>query len=199
MLKVVHVMSSKILGGVEQAFLDYTKAIITEGHEVLSITSKNAKINSMLLDDERHAKIEVNFALNGILSIYKIYKECKKFGANIIITHSKKTLVVLRIIANLLGIKLVVVAHNDKFKHLNRADAIFSITQYQKDVFIEKGFPKDNIFVIPNMIENIPEYKERNLSDIITFGTMGRFDKCKGFEVLLIKMKRIFFIKWLKN
>ena len=39
------------------------------------------------------------------------------------------------------------------------------------------------------MIENIPEYKERNLSDIITFGTMGRFDKCKGFGTFLKSLK----------
>lgn len=191
MSKIVNVMCSKVLGGVEQEFLDYTKAFILTGNEVLSVTDCKAKINCMLLENKKHKNINVNFGVNGLLAFYRIYKECKKFNADVIITHSKKTIFILKIIANLLKIKLVAVAHNDKFKHIYRADAIFSITQYQKDIFVKKGYPEDRIYVIPNMIECIPEYKEKNVSEEIVFGSMGRFDPIKGFDTFLRALKEL--------
>ena len=51
-------------------------------------------------------------------------------------------------LADRLGVPLVAVAHNAKYKLIGRADAIFSITAAQCPVFTAGGYPEDKIFHI---------------------------------------------------
>lgn len=181
-MRIVNVMISKMNGGVEQAFLDYNAALQISGHQILSIVDNKTRIKSSL---ENVQYITINFWPYNYLLVWKLIKEIKKFQAEIIITHSKKIIPILRIIANWLQIPLIGVAHNDKYKKINKSDAIFSITEYQKDIFIQKGYPKERIYVIPNMIKGNLEYKEKLWHNPPIIGSMGRFDPVKGFDTYL--------------
>ena len=47
-MKVVNIMSSKVLGGVEQVFLDYNEALNLKNHEVYAFYNKFGKIKIKL-------------------------------------------------------------------------------------------------------------------------------------------------------
>lgn len=181
-MRIVNVMISKRTGGVEQAFLDYNSALKMHNHQILAIVDIKTKVKSFIQDTQY---ITINFNQYNYFLIFKLYKTIKKFQADIIITHSKKTIPILRIVAKWLKIPLIGVAHNDKYKKINQCDAIFSITEYQKEFFIQKGYPKENIYVIPNMIKGKIEYKEKIWHHLPVIGSMGRFDPMKGFDTYL--------------
>lgn len=180
-MRVVNVMVSKTLGGVEQAFLDYNQALKFAGQQVLSVMHKKAKLSFF----EDNNVLYINFFTWNVFLIFSLYKKFKQFKPDVIITHSKKAIPILRIVANLLKVPLVGVSHNPKYKLVNKCDAIFSITQYQKDIFVQKGFPKDKIFVIPNCISEVESYQCKKWHNPPVIGTMGRFDPMKGFDIYL--------------
>ena len=89
-------------------------------------------------------------------------------------------------IGKMLNIPVILVAHNDKIKLIDKADYIFSITQYQKDIFVKNGFNENKIFVIPNVIDKIIDFQEfKDFSNPPIFGTMCRFDPMKGLTILI--------------
>ena len=183
-MRIINVMVSKTLGGVEQAFLDYNAALSLGGHQVLAVAHKKNKLTEQLNKQNIEVKF-INFNHLNYFLVFSLYKNFKKFAPDIIITHSKKAIPILRIVANLLKVPLVGVSHNPKYKLVNRCDAIFSITQYQKDVFINKGFPAEKIFVIPNCIGSEVPYNKKTWHNPPVIGTMGRFDPVKGFGTYL--------------
>ncbi|HCR86093.1 MAG TPA: hypothetical protein DIV86_05390, partial [Alphaproteobacteria bacterium] len=125
-MKIANLMFSKNLGGIEQAFIDYTKALVIEGNEVLCITQKNAKINAVvakLLSEEKYKnsitnKKISNFGKWDFIAKIRIYFAIKKFQAQIIIAQGNRPTQLARCAANLCKAKLVSVAHNYKIKPL---------------------------------------------------------------------------------
>ncbi|WP_256621611.1 glycosyltransferase family 4 protein [Rickettsia sp. TH2014] len=55
-MKILNIMLSRDLGGIQQAFLDYNAALEMQKIEVINITSYKAKINSFLLPIRCHSR-----------------------------------------------------------------------------------------------------------------------------------------------
>lgn len=185
-MRVVNIMSSKQLGGVEQAFLDYNEALALKGNDVFAFYNKRGKIKNRIKQIKNVTYLPSTF-FHPTFLLFPIYLiSIASIKPDIIIVHSKKILTLFVSIGKLLGIPVIAVCHNEKTKIVNRADYIFSITQYQKDIFIKEGFNKDKIFVIPNCISFNREYKElNNFSNPPIFGIIGRFDPMKGFPIFV--------------
>ena len=47
-MKIANIMIARGLGGIEQAFLDYNNALLSQGFDVLAITDKRAQINEKI-------------------------------------------------------------------------------------------------------------------------------------------------------
>ena len=184
-MRIVNIMISKTLGGVEQAFLDYNQALLLAGNDVLSVVHKKTKLFDKLSMQKGLNVQYINFNQFNYILIWSLYKSFKQFKADVIITHSKKAIPILRVVASLLHVPLIGVSHNPKYKLVNKCDAIFSITQYQKDIFIKQGFSAESIFVIPNSISDIKPYQKKEWHNPPIIGTMGRFDPMKGFDTYL--------------
>lgn len=185
-MKIVNVMVSKILGGLEQAFLDYNEALLSCGHEVLAVVDVKTKVLDSLPRHDKLWRLPVSFNRYNIFLVPYLYFKLKKFAPDIIITHSKKTIPILKLVAKGLGIKIIGVSHNPKFKLVNKCDGIFSITQYQKDIFVQKGFPAEKIFVIPNMITEQRPYRPLPpFQNPPVIGVIGRFDPMKDFSCFI--------------
>ena len=174
-------MISPLLGGIEQAFLDYTKALSSYNHQVLDIICKHAQIKEKI-PLEKESILEISFLHYNYFLVIYLYLKLRKFKPDLIIVHNKKAIPIFRMLAKLLKTKIVGVSHNPKYKHIGTCDGIFTITQYQKDIFSLKGFPQDKIFVIPNLIEQTLPFKPaKEFHNPPIIGTMGRFDPMKGF------------------
>lgn len=183
-MKIVNVMVSKILGGLEQAFIDYNTALLAKGHAVLVVVDKKTRVLDKMPSGLQ--KVFISFNRYNYFLVPYLYFKFKKFAPDVIITHSKKTIPILKTVAGLLGVKIIGVSHNPKFKLVDKCDGIFSITQYQKDIFVQKGFPAEKIFVIPNMITEQRPYRPLPpFQNPPVIGVIGRFDPMKDFSCFI--------------
>lgn len=192
-MRIVNVMISKSLGGIEQAFLDYTQALKLHQHEVCAVVSRKCQILDTL-QNLHPARIEqISFVHYNYLLAFYLYWRLKDFAPDVIIVHNKKAINIFKMVAKLLKCKIVAVSHNPKFKHVNKCDGIFTITDYQRNIFIKKGYPAQNIYTIPNLISQKRAYEQPQFHRPPVIGTMGRFDPMKGFPdfvAALVKLKQ---------
>ncbi|MBR1825998.1 MAG: glycosyltransferase family 4 protein [Alphaproteobacteria bacterium] len=177
-MKIVNVMISRVMGGIEQAFLYYNAAFESLGYEVLSVIDKK----SAVINEVQTPKLSIKFEKYNPLLILKLYFALKKFMPDMIIVHQKKAIPLFKIAAKMLGATIIGVAHNPKIKRLEKCDAVFSVTQNQKDKMITQGLKNVPVYAVPNMIK-IParEPKFQPFHTPIIVGTMGRFEPIKGF------------------
>ena len=181
-MKIVNVMTSRTLGGIEQAFLDYNAALRLKGHDVLAVVSSKTKLKGVLECQTDIKTLFLPFSRYNYFLIPILYFKLKQFAPDLIICHSKRTIRILKPVARMLKIKIVAVAHNSRYKLINKCDVIFSITEYQKDLFKDKGFPDSKIFVIPNMVVERRAFKPYpGFRTPPVIGAIGRFDPMKGF------------------
>lgn len=177
-MKIVNVMISRVMGGIEQAFLGYNAAMQVAGAEVFSVVDKKCTLKDKILTPIE----EINFQKHNPLVVLRLYFKLRKFAPDVIVVHSKKAIPMCKILAKMLHAKLVGVAHNAKFKRLEKCDAVFSVTQNQLDKMAANGLKVKKTFVVPNMIEmpsKEPVYRPYHQPVVI--GTMGRFEPIKGF------------------
>ncbi len=180
-MRIVNVMISKKLGGIEQAFLDYTQALLLKNHEVMLIADKKNRLTEQMQKMPKCEKLLIKFTHYNWLLVPYLYYKLKKFAPEVIIVHNKKAVPIFKAVARMSGAKIIGVSHNPKFKKIGACDAIFTITKYQKNIFSLK-FPKEKIFVIPNMITQKINYLPRkSFANPPKICTMGRFDPMKGF------------------
>lgn len=185
-MKIINIMSSKILGGVEQAFLDYNDALSSKGNQVFAIYNKYGKIKNKIKQKNNIKYIpSIFFKPSFLLFPYFLFK-IMKIKPDIIIVQSRKVIPLFSGISHLLNIPIVLVCHSNKTKLINRADYLFSITEYQKEIMIKSGYDKNKIFVIPNLISEKLDFKNfDNFSKPPVFGIIGRFDPIKGFPLFI--------------
>lgn len=192
-MKIINAMFAKGIGGIEQAFVDYTKALALAGYEVICIIQPKAKIaeNLQSVQQQFPDKIEVKEIPNlGWWDIFaKFCLRCvvRKTGAQIIVSHGNRPTTLLKLASRRCKVPLVAVAHNYKVKPLLKADHILSITQDLKDFIIQEGFDESNIHIIPNMIDidGAKTVKYDNFSNPPVIGVIARFVKKKGVDVFL--------------
>jgi len=180
-MRIINIMTSRKRGGIEQAFADYTAALLSHNHQVMTVTDYFCKVKEPSPENPRFSGMKIFFSRYNYPVIPYLYRKFKKFAPDVIITHSRRSVPLLRIVANMLNVPLAGVAHNPKIKLINRCDFIFSITDIQKKIFADKGFPAERIFVVPNMMAEIPPYRSFKPHTPPVIAAMGRFDPMKGF------------------
>lgn len=181
-VKIANVMISRVMGGIEQAFLSYNDALSACENEVVSIVDQKCALKEKITTPV----VEINFQKYNPLLVLLLYFKLKRFAPDVIIVHSKKAIPMFKILSKMLKAKLVGVAHNAKFKRLEKCDAVFSVTQNQLDKMVANGLKVKQAFVIPNMIEMpLKESAYQPFHQPVVVGTMGRFEPAKGFCDLL--------------
>lgn len=199
-MKIVNVIPNKLLGGAEQAFIDYNEALALKGHEVFAIYNKAGKIKTKI-KKAKNIKYLPSIFFKPLMLLFPYYfLKIKIIGPKLIIIHNRKLLNLFSLIGKILKTPVVLVCHTDKTKLIEKADYLFSITNNQKEIFKKSGFDENKIFIIPNMITEKREYSEfKGFSNPPVFGIIGRFDPMKGFGTFieachLLKEKNINFL-----
>lgn len=180
-MRIVNVMISRVRGGIEQAFVDYTAALKLYNHDVCAVVDNKCKIVSELQAQHPDELIKIPFTHYNWLLVLYLYFRLKKFAPDLIVVHNKKAINIFKAAARLLGAKIVAVSHNPKFRHIDKCDGIFTITDYQRNIFAAKGYPAERIFTVPNLIAEKREFTPLKFHNPPLIGTMGRFDPMKGF------------------
>ena len=179
-MRVFNIMVSRDLGGIQQAYIDYSQAINTQGHEVINISSKKAEINKQL---DGSIKLP-NFMSWCLVSKVYLWILALIYKPDIIIAHGGRAINFAKA-AKPKSVKLIGVAHNYTYKRLKKCDYVIVVTEHLRQYMISKGYLAANLFKIPNMLRISQEYKKKAFHTPVVIGSYGRFTKQKGYEYLL--------------
>lgn len=89
-MKIVNIMIARGLGGIEQAFLDYNNALLSQGFEVLAITDKRAQINEKITPHQNLKQCKIRFSHLNLFLIWTFYRQFKKYQPDLIMCIAKK-------------------------------------------------------------------------------------------------------------
>ena len=178
-------MLSRDLGGIQQAFLDYSTALEMQKIEVINITSYKAKINSFV---HRSLKLfnltPINLSSMLILK-YIIYKT----KPDIIIAHGNRAINFSKF-AKTYNIKLIGIAHNYSLKGLRKCDYIIALTNHMKEYLLQNNFARSSILILPNMINITKDFiKNKSYTRPIIIGLLARFVAKKGIDIFIHAIK----------
>ena len=176
-------MLSRDLGGIQQAFVDYSDAIKRHGWSVVNVASRGAQILGTKRVDAAYTV--PNFGPLDFISRIYVWYICHLKKPDIIIAHGNRAILFCQWLRG--RSTLVGVAHNYNVKYLRKCDYVIAITEHIKHHLTMRGIEVDRILLLPNMIdlENKPKIVESSMRAVPVIGAMGRFVKKKGFDVFL--------------
>ncbi|WP_341790744.1 glycosyltransferase family 4 protein [Rickettsia endosymbiont of Polydrusus tereticollis] len=184
-MKILNVMLSRDLGGIQQAFLDYSSALQLQKVEVINVTSFRAKINSVL--SSKSFKLP-NLAPIDFFSVLILKYIIHQTKPDIIIAHGNRAINFSKF-AKSKHPKLIGIAHNYSLKGLKKCDYVIALTKHMKEHLLTNNFVKSKIFTLPNMInikkDFIPHKLYRNP---ITIGMIARLVPKKGADIFIEAM-----------
>jgi glycosyltransferase involved in cell wall biosynthesis len=190
-MRIFNIMVSRGLGGIEQAFLDYGKALTLENHQVFNITAFGAEINKFAQNTIKLPNLLPWCLLSKIylrilISIHR---------PDVIIAHGNRAISFAKAFKPN-NVPLIGVAHNYSYKYLKFCDYVIVITDHLRKYMSLNGYEESRIGYIPNMIEVKARYITREFKDPVVIGTFGRFVAKKGFDdyikaIALLKGKGI--------
>lgn len=184
-MKILNIMLGKGKGGLEQAALDYSNALIMSGHEVTTITRTDAWAQGELAAKDLPM---LSLSAKGEWDVFAV-RALKQMGnkaqAECVIAHGNRA-IGLALKAFKGTIAVVGVAHNYNIeKRFPKCDAVFSITRDIIEELVHLNVPRARLFHIPNMIHLPQHFKRDSFQTPPIIATMGRFVPKKGFEIFI--------------
>ncbi len=177
-MKILHIMLSRGLGGIEQVFLDYTAMLRAENITVIPVIHPESALRNQVPD----GLLLPNFGKWDVVAMLRLRRMIKQHRPDCIITHGNRALSLCKRVKG--DVRMFPVAHNywlDGFKRLPRAIAI------TEDVAAKlRGFGVKDVAVIPNTVQcpdALPAKPTFRSPTVI--GTMGRMVHKKGFDLFL--------------
>lgn len=184
-MKIINALFARGLGGIEQAFVDYGRALASEGHTVLHLIHPDAKVLQELHRYSLSYKTVSNYGQWDVRARQRIRRHINDFQADIAIAHGNRALSLLTS-----GCKkrcpLIGVAHNYKTKRFTSLDGAITVTGALRTSLLAQGMDEEHVFHVPNMISlphSVPTPHKMKYPPII--GSIGRFVEKKGFAVLV--------------
>lgn len=184
---------NKILG-VERCFIDYTKYLIANGNELMSITKPGMIYGKEIKKTESlfHEVSAVNQA--DIFSAIKMAVLFFRFKADIVICHSGRALFFARV-ARFLSFQrksqIVAIDHGINPRKFLKADYVLTVNSFFSKELVKAGKDPKTTFVIPNMFEVPQDFKpleKQPFRKVVRFGSLGRLYPEKNFDKILQAM-----------
>ncbi|MFN5351246.1 MAG: glycosyltransferase family 4 protein [Alphaproteobacteria bacterium] len=180
-MKVINAFFGRKLGGIEEAFCNYAKALSDNSVEVINIINTKAQLKENL----HHGEIlEVrNFFKYDFLTLLHLKRILKKHQPDFIIAHGNRAGFLFSFLDKK---KLICVSHNDRFKkHHFTCFANLVVNSNYKNILEESG--QKRVFVAPNMVTMAKIIKEpkHTLHKKIAIGALARLHRQKGLDILL--------------
>jgi len=198
-VKIVNILLSNKVGGVEDAFVTHCKILKShcqEHNEILAIVKKDAPYANDLKDDNIGvSEINNKFGYYDLFAINNIRKLINRFQADIVFAHVGKGVLFAHKAIKNHGIPLVGVNHSNNIKRSLDADKILCVNNYINQKVVNAGKKQEDVVTIPNVIDftenEIEEIKPKTIdaSKPIRIGIMCRLIKEKGVFQLFHAVK----------
>lgn len=189
-MKVVNAVFSKQDGGLEQASVDYTRALHMVGCEMLFLTGTRATYDDRAEEAgaSKITKIANRFGYHDVLAMWTIRRWLQQEKPDIVFAHGNRAICLLRKAARGI-VPVIAVNHTINVKHSVNAEHIITVNSEQKQELLDRGHKDAGaIHVVYNMVYVTPEqcdYTPPPLQSPPVFGVMARLWTTKGIDVFL--------------
>lgn len=189
-MKVLNAIFSKKIGGVAQAFCDYSEVLAKNGHEVQLVLQKGPEYDVSKLGAK---KIHFLKSLSQITDFLHFLYIIKTFRPDIIISHNNRISKWMKFARFFTKAKSIGVNHGVGFKGSLNCDYTLSVNEEIRKMVTDSGFDQKKSFIIYNAIKIDQPFiqKEFPNKSKITIGAYGRIEAIKGFDILIKALSKI--------
>ncbi len=187
-MRILHLMFSRVRGGLEQAFIDYTHALQSRGHEVIAVCDPDAAISGYLNDV---ACPVVALRCRGMYDFHAfrcLRQLIDHYKPGAVIAHNGKAMHMLAKAAVKHELLRIGVSHAGKAKRCEGMDILITVNQAMQSAFRTAGYDVHQLYMIPNVLADVrPVERPPVLRDgeVPVIGAMGRLTPEKGWNELL--------------
>jgi glycosyltransferase involved in cell wall biosynthesis len=147
-IKIINTMYSKKKGGMERAFINYSRALAMAEFDVISDLHPNSHC---VADIKEPIMLHSNLGAWDFFAKRKINKDYHAVKPNIVICHGGRAALILK--DQKRNWLTIGVAHACRYKYLKPLDAIIAVSLGVKKYLMKQGIPAEKIYVLNNMIE----------------------------------------------
>ncbi|GAB5388047.1 MAG: glycosyltransferase family 4 protein [Alphaproteobacteria bacterium] len=184
-MKIAQVCLAKKMGGLEQVFVDYGRALQGRGHSCLWVTRPGSPLSEQLAGEGWHRGLK-QFGQFDPLAPLRLRKWLRAQQPDAVIAQGQRAIVIARKAAHGL-VPVIAVNHGHTVSRSIGADAVIAISRQMREYYKQAGQPADRIHDLPNMID-LPEGGKPALRPFRTppvIGSLGRLCQEKSFDVFL--------------
>jgi len=186
---ILHALFTHTHGGLGQAHVNTTEALIYKGHKVTALMHKDSPYCEKItaLGAEIHTLQPRGFY--DLIAAWKIRCLLKQLRPDLIIAHNARAIALLSFAARGTNIQVCGVTHSYKTPRTTHADMLVVLSDHMRKHFVQAGYKKP-IEVIPNFI-HLPENplsrptRGRVREGGLVIGAIGRFTIEKGFDIFI--------------
>lgn len=181
-MKILNAMFSKVNGGLEQVFLNYTPALTLQGNHVIPVIHPQSEIRDIC--PQEYLKVIHNYNEFDYLAVYKLRKLIKNENPDCVITHSYRAAYLFN--KTRTRTPKIAVCHV-KGNYDFGTDAIIALTNHMRQDIINSGISPHKVFTVPNML-HIPDeltFKIPRETEIPIIGVCARFAAIKGVDIFI--------------
>lgn len=178
-------MFSKVNGGVEQVFLNYTRALELQKREVVSVIHPWAEIRKDC--SNFNLRTLYSYGRKDFIAVRRLRNLIEKEKPSCIITHTRRAAYLLK--QTQTSVPKIGVCHTielyDQLELLS--DAVIAITEHMHQDIIRTKKTSKKIYTVPNMVhrQNPLHYKEPRKGEIPVIGASARFSDLKGLDIFI--------------
>jgi glycosyltransferase involved in cell wall biosynthesis len=179
-MRILNIMLSAEWGGIQQSFVDYTKLLAAQGHEVLCVCVNNAATLVKLPDNISVIQVN-NFGNWDFFASFRVANICATNDIDLILAHGNRAIKLTK----KTKCRVIAVAHNYKLKYCSHIDAVIAVSKHlAQDIIKRNIFAAEQVHYLPNMI-NATTHAAKTVGKPIIVGALGRFVYKKGFHIFI--------------
>lgn len=186
-MRVLNVMLSPGLGGIESAFAHYAEAMQMQGHTVICCVSPGAEIIPHLPTGTEVVELPQRSQYDP-LALWHAHRLLKRTRPDVILVHGKRAQHLFLLAQRLFGklAPLVVVLHRHRFQQLRGCDRILCVSQKLREEVLAQGIAPEKVAVIPNfLVSSSSAEPTQNWHTPPVIGLLGRMVEEKGIDIFL--------------
>lgn len=184
-MHIFHAVFTPSLGGLEQAFVNITRAYALSGHTVTAVLRPDAPYLPEVAEITENRLLVKPAGFYDIRAVWRLRRALKKARPDMVLAHAPRAIALMSYAAWGLGIPVCGMLHSYRASRIRHADRLVVLSEDMRRFVMEAGYPGERISTITNMIQigDTPRFKATGSPLII--GGMGRFAPEKGFTDLL--------------